>query len=401
MTRRFFSVAIIAAAIAGFTGFSCTGPQSRMYPWEKNRESLATTTDAVLCYGGSHHRNPFLWDKERFAPYVTYVDQEGKEQWLFDGFIFLESQDVDRPDSAAYTYMTGVLRDTGVAAGKEQWQELIDYYFAEGNCIDGLEEAVKAAESRLGKAPQKRRVIMVIPDPVIYHHYIDTTTTTTYWGSLDGRQLDFRKNEDRIDACKWFIDQVRAKFAEGNYEHVDLAGFYWLREAVTQPQDTAYSYFLTRSDIMLPHIAEYLHGLNYTFNWIPFYDARGFADWRKFDFDQVYMQPNHYWKPEINMDTVCTMINRAGTSMEFEFEASILKAWPGSDVYRARFRDYMKYARQYGIYGKRPLAYYQGSNALYNLSVSNDETDKEFFHEFCRFVIGNPLRSQQSGNGNK
>lgn len=401
MTRRFFSVAIISAAAAGFISASPAGPKSSMYPWERNRKSPATTTDAVLCYGGSHHRNPFLWDKERFAPYVTYVDENGREQWLFDGFIFLESQDVDRPDSAAYTYMTGVLRDTGVAAGKEQWQELIDYYFTEGNCIDGLDKAVTAAEERLGRAPKKRRVIMVIPDPVIHHHYIDTTTTTTYWGALDGRQLDFKKNDDRVAACKWFIDRVRAKFAEGDYRHIELAGFYWLREIIAQPQDTEYSYYLTRSDIMLPHIAEYLHSLNYTFNWIPFCDARGLDDWRKFGFDQVYMQPNHYWKPENDMDSVCMMINRAGTSMEFEFEASILNARPESDVYRARFRDYMKYARQYGIYGTRPLAYYQGSNALYDLSVSDDETDREFFHEFCRFVTGNPLRSQEPVKGNK
>lgn len=102
------------------------GPKDKLYPWERKHKSPATTTDAVLCYGASHHRNPFLWDKGRFAPYVTYVDPDGKEQWLFDGFIFLESQDVDRPDSGAYSYMTGVLRDAGVSAGKEQWQELID-----------------------------------------------------------------------------------------------------------------------------------------------------------------------------------------------------------------------------------------------------------------------------------
>ena len=104
------------------------GPKDKLYPWERKHKSPATTTDAVLCYGASHHRNPFLWDKGRFAPYVTYVDPEGKEQWLFDGFIFLESQDVDRPDSGAYSFMTGVLRDTGVSAGKDEWQELIDYY---------------------------------------------------------------------------------------------------------------------------------------------------------------------------------------------------------------------------------------------------------------------------------
>ena len=126
------------------------GPKDKLYPWEKKHKSPATTTDAVLCYGASHHRNPFLWDKGRFAPYVTYVDPDGKEQWLFDGFIFLESQDVDRPDSGAYSFMTGVLRDTGVSAGKEQWQELIDYYFTKGNCVDALEQAVKEATARLG-----------------------------------------------------------------------------------------------------------------------------------------------------------------------------------------------------------------------------------------------------------
>ena len=391
----------MVTALASVVSTGTAGTKDRLYPWEKKHKSLATTTDAVLCYGASHHRNPFLWDKERFAPFVSYVDEQGREQWLFDGFIFLESQDVDRPDSGAYSFMTGVLRDAGVAAGKEQWQELIDYYFAEGNCVDALEDAVKAATERLGKAPYKRRVIMIIPDPIIHHHYIDTTTSTTYWGALDGRQLDFSKNEDRVAACKWYIDRVRERFAEGGYKYIDLAGFYWIREIIAQPHDTEYSYHLTRSDIMLPQIADYLHRLNYTFNWIPFYDARGHDDWRKFGFDQVYMQPNYYWKPEHDMDTVCMKINNAGTSMEFEFEASILNSDPHGDIFRARFRDYMKYAKKHGIYGKRPLAYYQGSNALYNLSVSTDETDKQFFHEFCRFVINNPLRTQQSPKGNK
>ena len=55
------------------------GPKDKLYPWEKKHKSPATTTDAVLCYGASHHRNPFLWDKGRFAPYVTYVDPDGKD----------------------------------------------------------------------------------------------------------------------------------------------------------------------------------------------------------------------------------------------------------------------------------------------------------------------------------
>ncbi|MEI3539423.1 MAG: DUF4855 domain-containing protein [Alistipes onderdonkii] len=241
------------------------GCSRTMYPQGQHRRDLQPPADAVLCYGGSHHRTPFLWDKERLAPYVTYVDKEGTEHWLFDGFIFLEFQDTNRPDAELYAFETGHLRDTGESAGKAQWQELIDYYFTDGNGVEALEEAVKEAAARLGKAPQKRKVIMVLPDPVIHRRYIDTTSSTTYWGALDGRQLDFSRNEDRIAACKWYIDRVRERFARGNYEHVELAGFYWLREIVTRPVDTQYSYHLTRSDIMLPHIADYLHKLDYTF----------------------------------------------------------------------------------------------------------------------------------------
>ena len=267
------------------------GCSRTMYPQGQHRRDLPPT-DAVLCYGGSHHSTPFLWDKERLAPYVTYVDKEGTEQWLFDGFIFLEFQDTNRPDAELYAFETGHLRDTGESAGKAQWQELIDYYFTDGNGVEALEEAVKEAAARLGKAPQKRKVIMVLPDPVIHRHYIDTTSSTTYWGALDGQQLDFSRNEDRIAACKWYIDRVRERFAQGNYEHVELAGFYWLREIVTRPVDTQYSYHLTRSDIMLPHIADYLHKLDYTFSWIPYYGSRGYDVWQQFGFDQVYLQPN-------------------------------------------------------------------------------------------------------------
>lgn len=96
------------------------------------------------------------------------------------------SRDTNRPDAELYAFETGHLRDKGESAGKAQWQELIDYYFTDGNGIEALEEAVKEAAARLGKAPQKRKVIMVLPDPVIHRHYIDTMSSTTYWGALDG-----------------------------------------------------------------------------------------------------------------------------------------------------------------------------------------------------------------------
>ena len=369
------------------------GPKDKLYPWERKHKSPATTTDAVLCYGASHHRNPFLWDKGRFAPYVTYVDPDGKEQWLFDGFIFLESQDVDRPDSGAYSYMTGVLRDAGVSAGKEQWQELIDYWFDKDNGINALEEAVKEAAQRMGTPPSKRKVIFSFPNPVIYRLYDKTNESTVYWGELNGRTMNFANAQDRTAVYKWYIDQVRKKFNETNYQYVELAGFYIISEDLTTPS-YGWNNELKRSDEIIPPIAEYLNSLNECLCWIPYNRASGYNKWTDFGINYAYMQPNHFWddKNEHPLPRFFSDIKANNLAMEFEFDEALLEGKPNCDVYKKRFREYISNAKSEGIYGKQPLSYYHGTNGFYDLWASPAEKDKELYHEFCQFVTGNPLR---------
>ena len=331
--------------------------------------------DMALIYQGGSHR--LDWTADEFRPYVVHRFADGTKDWLFDGFLFLEFK-----NGSGRHYTVGYEK---LNARKGEWAWLLDRIFEEGKSLSALDQCITEEMAELGKPGFKHQIVLGLPEAI---------RDQKDWGELNGRRLDFAKASDRIAAYKWYIDSVRERFAAGGYEHVELAGFYWLRETAAQPEDTEYSYHLTRSDVLLPQIADYLHGLNYSFIWIPYYDARGYDDWRDFGFDQVYLQPNHYWKPENDMDDVCRWINRAGTSIEFEFEASILNARENSDAYRARLRDYMRGAKQYGIYGSRPIAYYQGSNALYDLWVSDDPVDRELFHEFCRFVVGNPLRSK-------
>ena len=367
------------------------GPKDKLYPWERKHKSPATTTDAVLCYGASHHRNPFLWDKGRFAPYVTYVDPDGKEQWLFDGFIFLESQDVDRPDSGAYSYMTGVLRDAGVSAGKEQWQELIDYWFGPDNGVNALEEAVGEAAARLGEPAGKRKVVMVMPDPIIYEEYADTNTSTTYWGELNGRRLDFAKASDRIAAYKWYIDSVRRLFDEADYRYVELAGFYIVSEDLATPGD-GWNHELKKSDEIIPPLAEYLHAINQSLNWIPYNRAAGYKKWKQLGVDYAYMQPNYFWEGQKPLSQFFSDVKANGLGMEFEFDEALLEGNADCDTYKKRFREYMSGARLNNVYGTKPLSYYHGTNALYDLSKSTAAKDREFYHEFCRFVLDNPMR---------
>ena len=387
------ALAVVAAATVGCATVkrSAAPAGEKRCAWEKGRRERPVTTDAVLCYGGSHHRTPFLWDGKRLAPYVTYTDEEGREQWLFDGFIFLEFVDASRPDGRTYAFETG--NRNAPAAGKEQWQELIDYWFGPDNGVNALEEAVGEAAARLGEPAGKRKVVMVMPDPIIYEEYADTNTSTTYWGELNGRRLDFAKASDRIAAYKWYIDSVRRLFDEADYRYVELAGFYIVSEDLATPGD-GWNPELKRWEEVIPEVAEYLHALNESLCWIPYNRAAGYRNWKRFGIDYAYMQPNYFWdnKGEKPLSRFFSDIKANDLAMEFEFDDALLEKTAGSEVYRRRLREYMDGAKEHGIYGRKPLAYYHGQNTLYELSVSAAAEDRKLYHEFCRFVLDNPLR---------
>ena len=360
------------------------GAGPRPYEWESARDGIPSYTDLVLCYGGSTHRTPFGWNKERFAPFVTYTDEAGGEHWLFDSFLCIEFVMVP------YSINLGQKRTSG---GREQWQELIDYWFGPDNGVNALEEAVGEAAARLGAPAGKRKVVMVMPDPIIYEEYADTNTSTTYWGELNGRRLDFAKASDRIAAYKWYIDSVRRLFDEADYRYVELAGFYIVSEDLATPGD-GWNPELKRWEEVIPEVAEYLHALNESLCWIPYNRAAGYRNWKRYGIDYAYMQPNYFWddKGEKPLSRFFSDIKANDLAMEFEFDDALLEKTAGSEVYRRRLREYMDGAKEHGIYGRKPLAYYHGQNTLYELSVSAAAEDRKLYLEFCRFVLDNPLR---------
>ena len=340
---------------------------------------------------------PYRWDKERFAPSVSYVDEQGKEHWLFDSFLFIEFQDSSRPDGGYYAYMVGLMKDYGFSAGKTQWKELIDYWFAGGSGMDALEGAVKDTSARLGAPPSKRKVIMVLPDPIIYKVYDGKGNgkgdpgSTVYWGELNGRKMDFSTAEDRIAAYKWYVDEVRRRFDLGNYQYIDLAGFYIISEELVTPGD-GWNHELQKSDEIIPPLAEYLHAINQSLNWIPYNRAAGYKKWQQLGVDYAYMQPNYFWEGQKSLSQFFSDVKANGLGMEFEFDEALLEGKADCDTYKKRFREYMSGARLNNVYGTKPLSYYHGTNALYDLSKSTAAKDREFYHEFCRFVLDNPMR---------
>lgn len=349
------------------------------YDWEAARTRIPSVTDLVLVYGGGHHRVPFRWSKERMAHYVAYDDPEGRASWLFDGFLFLEIMDpgpsgAGKKFANGYTYQDKPLE----SASRDDWQRLIDYCFESDGGIGALEAAVAEAAAGLGEPPAKRRVVMSIPEPIVYRTVDDRSTV--YWGAIDGEPLDFAKPDDRARACQWFIDRVRYEFDRKKYRYVELAGFYWLAEKSTDTQG------------ILRTVAEYLDGLKYSFNWIPYFNAAGYAQWKTFGFHNAYLQPNYFFNaslPVSRLDEACALAEKYDMQMELEFDENALAA--RGMAYR--LRDYLEAFRRHGIWADRRLAYYQGSSALQSLKESSDAADRALYHEFCRFVVTRPLRS--------
>ena len=152
-----------------------------------------------------------------------------------------------------------------------------------------------------------------------------------------------------------------------------------------------YNYKYKRWDRIIPPVAEYLNARNEGLYWIPYLGADGTDIWQTLGIDFAWLQPNYYW--DYNGDKpigkAFTAMKNYGMGIELEFEYSMVEEvmnTPGimgpdgagnyvftlKDVpsLRSRFREYMDGYKSAGLYGKKPIALYSGSNAMYQLGKS-------------------------------
>lgn len=342
-----------------------------------DRKEIVSCADMVLLYGGSAHRNPMNWGSDYARDYVTYMDKDKRQHWLFDGFLLLEFMMTQNDVTliTGYSYNGVYLK----SANKTHWKALADYYFTKGYGVDAIEQACREAASTIGNPPSKRKIVIGIPEPIQYYDSHNKNGGTQYWGELDGKKMDFAVNSHRISAVKWYIDQVRKNFKAKNYQYVELAGFYWVAEKATQSRE------------ILKSVSDYLHTMNYSFNWIPYYTADGYASWKSFGFDNAYLQPNYFFNEEVpfnRLASACNDARNADMGMEVEFDGNAQANY--GKAYR--LRDYMSEFKKYGVWESRKLAYYQGSWALRWLKNSSNADDKLLYNDFCEWVITRPVR---------
>lgn len=366
------------------------------YPFESGR-TLPAFSDMALCYGGNPDRSPQYWTVERFKPTVTYTDSAGQEQWFFDSMLMLELW------TKWYAVSYALSPNGEDSSRREHWMEQLDYWFHDTYGFAALDQCIEEAKSRIGDPGKKRYVIFSLPDPVYFENYSEKNTSV-YWGNIAGTSMDFSNVDHKIEAYKWMINQVRARFNSKGYKNIELIGFYILSEELAV-NSSAYNYAYKKHDVVIPEVASYCDGFNEGLYWIPYNCAPGYTQWEQLGFDTVIMQPNKYWPNETSKtwDDVLTACKNYGMGIELEFEGThgesinssiltyktdgTLNAY--ADDNKARFRTYLSNIKaETSIYGKKPIALYTGTNALYELATSTDAADQALYHELCQFILG-------------
>ena len=312
--------------------------------------------DLVLIYQGGSHRMDY--NAEQLRPYVVHEDRFGNRDWLFDGFLFLE---FDSGKGVSYH-----VRGSAPLARKEDWAWLVDRHFESGKGIAALDDCIAAAVRELGEPPFRHKVVIGIPEP---------PRGQKDWGELEGRTLDFSNEEDRIAACKWYADLLEERFRSSGFQHLELAGFYWLPEILRQSRE------VTRA------LGDYVRSKGLRFYWIPYYTAQGYSEWRDLGFDAAYLQPTYFWNRKIGderVDRACELARTYGMGLEMEFDmrASV----KSEECRRDRGMGYMSSFRRNGVYRSSAIAYYEGGGGVYYFTKTTAPEDRAFIDTLAYFI---------------
>ena len=417
-----YGVGALKGTYGKIESFTITTPS--LYNWEAERSDFLTFADLDLLPGGVANKTPKTWDENRLQPHVTFTDENGREQWLHEAFLFIGGVDDERGTILC------IPDGNSKSAGKDSWKDFADYWLADGGVVDVLDQTIANGISRIGAPSFKHKIVMTMPDPIMLEYFSNKNSSTTYWGEAFGRQLDFTNTSDQVLAYKWFIDYVREQWENAAPKHLELAGFYILSEIlVAKPSGWNYKY--KRWDQILPHVSDYLHEMKYTLHWIPYYQADGYDMTAQLGIDYTWLQPNKYWdypekKQKKSWSWVFNSMITYGHGMEIEFEGSHGEAgWsqyeadvprtsssiletvrtnndaqgtkkgkpnPQAARNKALLREYMSEFKKAGYYGKARIATYSGTNGMWELATSSDQKDKDMYLEYCKFIVENPLR---------
>ena len=328
----------------------------------KGCDKTGGIVDLALIYQGGTHR--IDWTKEQFKPYLTWTNPDTqKEEWLFDGFLFIE-----------FKSNTGHMYAKGYGAKPSNKEEQLWYLgrvFEKDKAVHALDAAMGEAIARLGEPPSPRRVVLTLPEPIL---------DTKNWGELDGKEIDFAHVEDRIAVVKWFADQLTREWEKSNFKNIELAGFYWVAEEMGDSDQT-----------LMKAVGDDIRSRGKRFYWIPWWNSPGSNKWQELGFDVAYQQPNYFFKltvPDDRVKIACDFAKARGMGMEMEWDERIMS---DTENFARRMTGYLDGFEEAGVFDTAAVAHYMGGHGMIAFSKSEKPEILALYHRLCRILAKRQL----------
>jgi glucokinase-like ROK family protein len=346
----------------------------------------------LLLYGDAQRP----WTEEELLYSVAHVDREGRpDDWLFDSFLFLNVRAGSGRDYRADVNLGTSMCGEGdffaacspQPATKADWMELLDFYLGPSGAVRTLERTLASALHRIGRPyGEPRNVVLMIPYPHI---------TQPAWGALDagGTSLDFtirsqnlmRASEQRLAACRFFVDEIVGRWSAQRFEHVRLLGVYWMFETVHRGWDVDDHWLLKE---LRPHVNR--HGLKLL--WIPFwssYNVHALDDYRSYYFDLAFLQPNYmFYREGKSIEAAARAARARGAGIEIEYYLELDEPIRVEGERHSRFREYLNGGIRHGYMRDAACAHFQGVGALRRMHGHADPMEREMYEDLYRFVRG-------------
>lgn len=322
-------------------------------------ENLLLSYNCVPDENGVHPEEG-MTDLEEYRPYVGYYDQNGNLQdTFFDGYLFLPY---------------GKFSTTDLIRTMDGWKYYMDDVFMEDRNLSALNQAVNEVCDQLNKPDYHCKAFL----SVLYPYQTLRDGRTNYFGDLngDGKNDSLDKEENRIAAVLWMMEQQYTRFLQAGYDKLDFGGFYWYEENLIV--------HCKRDLDLVKAAAAYAHSLGVKFFWIPYYTASGYDIWQDYDFDIACMQPNYmFGQPAYTLPDTAEKAKHYGLGVEIEFDT----AYSPESV--RRYLQYLQAGVEYGFVNSVKM-YYQGCvpGALYEAWASEDPYARSAYDLTYQFAKG-------------
>ena len=326
----------------------------------------------VQIYHG-YERRP-AWHADQIKHYV-FRERNGKPEWLFDGFLFLEIY--ARFNGRNYDY--GATQPGKLPPGKAEWEHMVCKTFEEGRGPDGLEVTLDSLATAGFVPPTKRKVVFSIPNPIY---------GIRNWGSIGDEALDFHNPDDRAKAIEWYVSRVLEECAKKNYRHLEFGGFYWVHEQIdSRNQD----------DVMLKTVTGRLNAKNIRSYWLPHFGAEGVERWRELGFSYAYQQPGYFFVPTApeRLERTVARTRKLGIGIMMEFDG---RAIDTPDPYRRMYYDYIEAFRKGGVWDDgQPVNFYDGGDCWLRFATSGDPEVGKMYDTLSDIIVERAERAVKQG----